>query len=49
MPTLGEFSSDKTMALEPFDIEIGDYVAIAALAVSLFVFLLGYSRTRKSE
>src|SRR5215831_14744673 len=37
------------MALALLGIEIGDYIAIAALISSAFIFYFGYGRTRKSE
>ena len=40
---------DNDAALELFGIEIGDFLAIAALIVSALLFWFGYARTRKSE
>lgn len=37
------------MAIEIVGIEIGDYVAIAALTVSMFTFWFGYVKSKKSE
>ena len=37
------------MAIEIVGIEIGDYVAIAALTVSMFTFWFWYVKSKKSE